>query len=384
MRPALLIIGAFALLLVAATGAAGGKAPRAVAQAAVSGTTTFGEVRRNRPGEGDVDTAVDGEGVTIRRAIAKASVAEDGTGRAAARVFDVDVLDGLVTARSARRDSDGGGAISELRIEGRLVGDVRRKRTFPVTGGTVIVNTGSTALRVRTDTADVRIAVAKATARAFPTPEPTASPKPSPSPEPTKTARPDPTATATKTPKRKKAPNVTARLTKGGYAFPVFGKVRFDDTFGAARAAPIGAHQGADIFAPFGAPVIAVQDGRLIKVGTLPISGNRLWLVTDNGDAFFYAHMSAFARTARNGASVKAGDVVGFIGNTGDAEPTPPHTHFEVHPGGMNEPAVDPYPIVTAWRDRDDVPSGAWLQQLGADATERPGALVTVRDFIAE
>jgi len=130
--------------------------------------------------------------------------------------------------------------------------------------------------------------------------------------------------------------------------------------------------------------VVAVRDGTIDHVGTLPISGNRLWLHTANGDAFFYAHMSSFSTAARDGARVKAGTVLGFVGNTGDAEPTPPHLHFEVHPGGIDEDAVDPYPIVTAWQRRDDVPPGAWLQRLGADTTERPGALVTVRDFIAE
>ena len=111
------------------------------------------------------------------------------------------------------------------------------------------------------------------------------------------------------------------------------------DDFGGPRE--IGPHQGNDVFAPFGSPVLAVADGTLNRVGTLPISGNRLWLKTKAGDSFFYAHLSAFSPDAVDGRKVKAGTVLGFVGNTGDAEPTPPHLHFEIHPNDKD--AVDPH-----------------------------------------
>jgi hypothetical protein len=66
--------------------------------------------------------------------------------------------------------------------------------------------------------------------------------------------------------------------------------------------------------------------------------------------------------------------VLGYVGNTGDAEPTPPHVHFEIHPDGGK--AVDPHPFLVAWQKR----VGGAL----ADTAERPGALVEVRDFIDE
>ena len=66
--------------------------------------------------------------------------------------------------------------------------------------------------------------------------------------------------------------------------------------------------------------------------------------------------------------------MLGYIGNTGDAEPTPPHLHFEIHPDGGD--AVDPNPFLVAWQKRA---GGA-----SADTAERPGALVEVRDFIGE
>ena len=161
--------------------------------------------------------------------------------------------------------------------------------------------------------------------------------------------------------------------------FPVYGDARVADDFGAARQ--IGAHQGNDIFAPFGSPVLAVADGRLNRVGTLPISGNRLWLKTERGDSFFYAHMSAFGPEAVSGREVKAGTLLGFVGNTGDAEPTPPHLHFEIHPN--DKKAIDPHEILLAWQDRGEVPTGGWLARYGRDTEPRPGALVEVRDFIA-
>ena len=92
--------------------------------------------------------------------------------------------------------------------------------------------------------------------------------------------------------------------------------------------------------------MLAVADGTLNRVGTLPISGNRLWLRSDDGDSFFYAHLSAFAPGAVEGAEVKAGTLLGFTGNTGDAEPTPPHVHFEIHPGADDDRSIDPHEIL--------------------------------------
>ncbi len=376
MRRALPLLLVLGLVLAATSGAADRTTrQRAVATAASSNDADYGTVRND-----SLITAVDGDNVSARKAILSAA-----DGEATARVFDVDVLNGLVTASGVRRSGEGHGKVYALRVAGAFIGDVSERRTIPITGGKVVLNSGTTGLRVKTADYDIRVAIAKVTTvKVEPTATPTPTASPSPAPEPTETATPKPTATATKTPAPKTTPTAKSRLTKGGYAFPVFGKARVADNFGAVRAAPIVTHEGDDIFAPFGSPVVAVRDGTIDHVGTLPISGNRLWLHTKNGDSFFYAHLSAFADATRDGEKVNAGTVLGFVGNTGDAEPTPPHLHFEVHPGGMNEAAVDPYPIVTAWQRRDDVPPGAWLQQLGADATERPGALVVVRDFIAE
>jgi murein DD-endopeptidase MepM/ murein hydrolase activator NlpD len=317
--------------------------------------------------------------------------------RASAVARTVSVFGGLVTAYGVRRqvsDGEGGrrysGRVEGLKLDGRLVGDVRGRRTYTVGGvASVAVNRGGAGLRVRLLRAasgfpagsTVTIATVRATAAA-PEPAPTPTPGPTAAPSPTPTATPSSgRRTAKPRLKRRKAPAVAERLTARRFAFPVYATdASVADDFGAARQ--IGAHQGNDVFAAFGAPVLAVADGELSKVGTLPISGNRLWLTSDAGDEFFYAHLSAFSPAAVNGRRVKAGQVIGFTGNTGDAEPTPPHVHFEIHPGGGD--AIDPHPILLAWQGRRDVAPGAWLTRYGGDTEQRPGALVEVRDFIAD
>ena len=160
------------------------------------------------------------------------------------------------------------------------------------------------------------------------------------------------------------APKVTKRLTAAGYVFPVYGPSGFSDTFGAPRAQTIW-HHGQDIFAALGAPILAVADGTLFSVGRNRLGGNRLWLRDRDGNEFYYAHLAAFSPLAVDGGRVQAGDVVGFVGNTGDAEHTPYHLHFEIHPSSLlflgYDGVVNPYPYLRAWQHLADVtfPSAA-------------------------
>jgi len=151
-----------------------------------------------------------------------------------------------------------------------------------------------------------------------------------------------------------KAPPKQVRPTLGGgYVFPVYGPSSFTDTFGAARA-DVGWHHGDDIFAPLGAPIVAVANGAVFSVGWNNLGGNRFWLSDRQGNQFYYAHLSAFSPLAVNGARVNAGDVLGFVGNTGDAEGTPYHLHFEIHPVSMlgmgYDGVVDPTSYLLAWQ----------------------------------
>jgi murein DD-endopeptidase MepM/ murein hydrolase activator NlpD len=152
---------------------------------------------------------------------------------------------------------------------------------------------------------------------------------------------------------RREAPSI-ALPAGAGYVFPVFGDdVGFGDDYGAPRAGT-GWHHGNDIFAPTGTPLVAVADGTLGRVGINTLGGNRLWLTDEAGNQFYYAHLSAYAPAAVDGARVRAGQVIGFVGNTGQAITTPPHLHFEIHPAGGD--SVNPYPYLVAWQRGSDIP----------------------------
>jgi murein DD-endopeptidase MepM/ murein hydrolase activator NlpD len=185
-------------------------------------------------------------------------------------------------------------------------------------------------------------------------------------------------------------PEVTPKLTAGGYVFPVYGPSSFVDTFGAARGdISSGWHHGDDIFAPLGAPLLAVASGTVFSVGWNKVGGNRLWLRDGQGNLFYYAHLSAFSPLAVNGSQVNAGDVVGFVGNTGDAQGTPYHLHFEIHPVGLlglgYDGAVNPTSYLLAWKHLQDVSfagGDAWAPLHSLGNAPKPGAiLLTASDI---
>ena len=163
----------------------------------------------------------------------------------------------------------------------------------------------------------------------------------------------------------------------------MYGPSSFTDTFGAPRA-DVTYHHGDDIFAPLGAPLLACAGGTVFSVGWNEVGGNRLWLRDAQGNAFYYAHLSAFSPLAVNGKHVRAGEVVGFVGNTGDAAGTPYHLHFEIHPVSLlylgYDGAVDPSSYLTAWKHLQDVRFTAvagWVPSLGMSSpAPKPGAIL--------
>jgi murein DD-endopeptidase MepM/ murein hydrolase activator NlpD len=208
---------------------------------------------------------------------------------------------------------------------------------------------------------DITIAYAESSASA---PEAATTPVPPESPPPPNDPVAQPSGGTAAPPPAVQAPpsGVTPALTAAGYVFPVYGPAAsFSDDFGAARA-DTGWHHGNDIFAPIGTPLLAVADGTLFSVGVNTLGGNRLWLRDRSGNEFYYAHLSAYSPLAKDGAVVKAGDVVGFVGATGDAVGTPPHLHFEIHPAGLlglgYDGVVNPYEYLLAWRRLDDLSLG--------------------------
>lgn len=140
----------------------------------------------------------------------------------------------------------------------------------------------------------------------------------------------------------------------GGFVFPVGAPFNFASTFGAPRMTGTKyehSHQGNDIFAAAGTPLYATSRGVIARKAVAVLGGNKLWLVAADGTQYYYAHLAAYAEGIEDGAVVEAGQVIGYVGDTGNARGTPPHLHFEIHPGGGA--AIDPYPILDAVRRSD-------------------------------
>lgn len=132
-----------------------------------------------------------------------------------------------------------------------------------------------------------------------------------------------------------------------GFVFPVGEPHTFGDSFGAPRMMGTEyehAHQGTDIMAPHGTPLLACERGLITEMGTDVLGGTKLWLKGESGTYYYYAHLSAFAEGLAIGDVVEAGDLVGLVGDTGNARGGAPHLHFEIHPGGGA--AVNPFPLL--------------------------------------
>ena len=129
-------------------------------------------------------------------------------------------------------------------------------------------------------------------------------------------------------------------------AAPTQGPCGYGDTWGDARSGGR-SHAGTDIFSGSGNYVYAVVDGRLtgrVWDGAGQNAGNAWTLTGPDNTRYFYAHLSDFAPELRVGSSVQAGQIIGWVGSTGNASSA--HLHFEVRPGGGVP--VNPYSILRA------------------------------------
>ena len=157
-----------------------------------------------------------------------------------------------------------------------------------------------------------------------------------------------------------------------GFVFPIAGDCEFIDSWGYPRSGGRW-HQGADIFATRGTPVVASENGVLDGVGSGTLGGIKLWVNGESGNEYYYAHLAAYAPGVRDGMSVRAGEVVGYVGDTGNAKGTSPHLHFEIHPGGAGP--ANPYPILkAAYGNRPVVRA---VVPVAAPATTAPAPPVT-------
>jgi len=141
--------------------------------------------------------------------------------------------------------------------------------------------------------------------------------------------------------------------------------VRFSDTWGANRSGGR-SHTGTDIMSPKGTWVVAVDDGIVERLDWNRLSGWNIMIRHADGWTSHYLHLNndtpgtddgdggeetAFVEGLDVGSLVKAGDVVGFVGDSGNAEHTGSHTHFELHIDGKK---VDPYPFLEEAMDRKE------------------------------
>jgi murein DD-endopeptidase MepM/ murein hydrolase activator NlpD len=160
--------------------------------------------------------------------------------------------------------------------------------------------------------------------------------------------------------------------------FPVVGHVSYTDDFGDPRAQ--GGHPGNDILADKRAPVVAVEAGRIVFWTSSPTAGCMLYLYGRSGTTYQYIHLNndltarndnrgscvpgiAYAPDVTDGQNVRAGELIGYVGDSGDANGLHPHLHFEIHPG-----------------DGDPVSPYRWLRRaipLASPATSPPTAPAT-------
>lgn len=139
--------------------------------------------------------------------------------------------------------------------------------------------------------------------------------------------------------------------------FPVLGEAQYRDDFGEARGQ--GGHDGNDLVAPKRSLALAAEAGRVEYHTTSARAGCMLYLNGDSGTQYLYIHLNndltsgndnrgrcvpgvAYAEGLKDGARVAAGQPIGYVGDSGDADGNQSHLHFEVHPGGGA--AVSPYP----------------------------------------
>lgn len=184
-----------------------------------------------------------------------------------------------------------------------------------------------------------RLAAATSTTTTTAAPAITAAPADAPAETTSTTSPPADTPTTTSPPTTAPPPEPG-----GGQACPVAGPVSFIDTWGAPRSGGRG-HQGVDMMAARGTPVAAIFDGTISRTGSgSALGGITIWMRSNAGDSFYYAHLDSIAAGIASGTPVGAGQVIGAVGSTGNASPSYPHLHFEYHPGGGG--AVNPYPLV--------------------------------------
>src|SRR5215813_2565347 len=103
-------------------------------------------------------------------------------------------------------------------------------------------------------------------------------------------------------------------------------------------------HEGQDMFAPRGTPILSATRGIILKIGENTLGGQTVSVIGSGGRIYYYAHLDSYARGIEVGDRVTTRTVLGYVGTTGNAQGTPPHLHFGVY---TTTGAIDPLPLLT-------------------------------------
>lgn len=120
---------------------------------------------------------------------------------------------------------------------------------------------------------------------------------------------------------------------------------RIAATFGAARGSDR-SHAGVDIFARRGAPVRSATPGVVISIRDGGLGGKQVWVLGPGRERYYHAHLDGWAPGLHEGQSILPGDLLGYVGTTGNAQGTPPHLHYGIYGA---DGARDPLPALRAW-----------------------------------
>lgn len=150
------------------------------------------------------------------------------------------------------------------------------------------------------------------------------------------------TVTTTTTIPRPPAP---PPIVTDGKTCPVNAATSFTDSWGAPRSGGR-SHKGVDMMAARGAPLVAIESGRVTRTSNSSLGGISIYLTGDSGNRYYYAHLDSLADGIKGGSTVSVGDLVGLNGSSGNASYSAPHLHFQYAPPGSDW--INPYQLVNA------------------------------------
>ena len=122
--------------------------------------------------------------------------------------------------------------------------------------------------------------------------------------------------------------------------------------FGDPRGGGTRSHEGQDILAPLGSFIISPTDAVVTRTGKGDSSGTYVYTTGPGDESFRYMHLDKIAPGIKSGTVLKPGDLIGYVGNTGNASGGPTHLHFEIR---ENRKATDPYPRMTGSLSKEEL-----------------------------